>query len=213
MPKREKHEPVRRRSIRREAGAEKPRPRSGSTKGPGRAPAGLRSPSPPEGAGPPLVAVRERWVATFRELFDWFALEMLRSEEQRALAIFEIDPEIRTPFAQYQMEPCGILLDLPTSSVEGEVRARLLEAGLALRRAADVPELRPSEEDVSAHDPLRKEYSWGEAERASRELARLLFDFFGAPSEGPIFLTWWAEGGIATQRIVLCHGAPAETVH
>jgi len=210
MPKREKNQPIRRPAARRAAEEAGKGSEDCTAKEAGFDPVEILDPSTSDEARLPLSSAPERWIATFRTLFEWFAIEMLRSEEQRALAIFEIDPDGNAPFAQYQMEPCGILLDLPTSSVDGEARERLLAAGVGLRRAAEVPELRPSDEDVRACDPLRKEYRWSGEERASRELAWLLFDFFGAPRAGPIFLAWWAEGGISRQRIVLCHGDPTE---
>lgn len=154
-----------------------------------------------------------RWVSTFERLFELFAFAMLWSEEKRALAVFALTPE-GGPFAQFQMEPSGLMLDLPTTSVDGEARERLLAAGLGLARAAEIPELRPSDADIRDFDPLRKDYDWQDGESAARDLAFLLFDFFGAPRTGPIFLTWWAEGGLSVQRTILIGpAAPKESVH
>lgn len=152
---------------------------------------------------PPVFTSAGRWVPMLTSLFERFALAMLMSEEQRAIAIFEITPGGGSPFAQFMLEPCGVLLDLPTSSVDGGARERLLASGLGLARGADVPRLRPSDADIRDFDPLRKDYGWHELERAARELAFLLFDFWAAPPAGPVFLTWWAEGGTPEQRIVL----------
>jgi len=152
---------------------------------------------------PPVFTSAARWVPLLTRIFEHLALAMLESEQQRAIAIFEIGSDKGPPFAQFMMEPCGVLLDLPTTSVDGEARERLLATRLGLARGADLPRLRPSDTDIRDFDPLRKDYGWHELERAARELAFLLFDFWAAPAAGPVFLTWWAEGGTPEQRIVL----------
>lgn len=153
-----------------------------------------------------------RWADVFSRLFEVFGSAMLRSEDRRAVAIFEPELPDRAPFAQYLIEPEGLLLDLPTTSVDGEARQRLLAAGLGLRRAAEVPELCPPEPEDGSFDPLRKEYSWRELERAADELAWLLFGFWATPLAGPVKLSWWAEGGAPLQQVLLAAAVPEEAL-
>jgi hypothetical protein len=162
--------------------------------------------------GRPILRTSQRWASGFEALVERLALPMLRSEEQRVVAIFELEGSHEGRFAQYLIEPQGLLLDLPATCFDSGQRERLLASHLGLRRAAEVPELCGPEEEILEWDPLRKAYRWDETEKLGEDLEWLLFGFWGMPPPGPVALAWWAEGGEPRQELVLVRNLPRPPV-